>query len=197
MPLFSRASGVPTGAVMPYGGTAAPTGWALCDGSAVSRSTFATLFTAIGVAYGAGDGSTTFNLPDLRQRFPMGKAASGTGATLGVTGGAVDHAHTHAHTHAGATHTHTGAAHTHAVDVVGVASGAPSSIRSDLQTGMSNATAATDSHTHTTDPASVTSGGASAVDTGGASAVNTGGESAANTGVTNPPFQTVNYIIKT
>jgi microcystin-dependent protein len=59
----------------------------------VSRSTYAALFAAIGIAYGAGNGTTTFNLPDLRQRFPLGKAASGTGATLGGTGGAIDHIH--------------------------------------------------------------------------------------------------------
>lgn len=82
-----------TGTITGFGGAAAPSGWILCDGSAVSRSTFADLFATIGTAYGVGDGSTTFNVPDLRQRFPLGKAASGTGATLGGTGGAIDHVH--------------------------------------------------------------------------------------------------------
>ena len=50
----------------------APTGWTLCQGQAISRSTFGSLFTVIGTTYGAGDGSTTFNLPDLRGRVPMG-----------------------------------------------------------------------------------------------------------------------------
>lgn len=68
-------------------------GWLLCDGSAVSRTTYARLFATIGTAYGVGDGSTTFNLPNVQQRFPMGVAASGTGATLGATGGAIDHTH--------------------------------------------------------------------------------------------------------
>lgn len=84
----------PSGAMMAYGGTTAPPGYLLCDGSAVSRTTYGHLFTALGTAYGSGDGSTTFNLPDLRQRFPLGKATSGTGATLGGTGGAIDHTHT-------------------------------------------------------------------------------------------------------
>jgi microcystin-dependent protein len=85
---------MPPGAILAYGGASAPSGWLLCDGSAVSRTTYADLFAAIGTAYGTGDGSTTFNLPDLRQRFPLGKAASGTGSTLGGTGGSIDHSHT-------------------------------------------------------------------------------------------------------
>lgn len=85
---------VPSGALLPYGGAASPSAdWLLCDGSAVSRTTYAVLFAIIGTAYGAGDGSTTFNLPDLRQRFPMGKAITGTGNVLGVTGGTIDHIH--------------------------------------------------------------------------------------------------------
>lgn len=85
---------LPAGMITAYGGSAAPTGWLLCQGQAVSRTTYSDLFTAIGTAYGVGDGSTTFNVPDLQQRFPLGKAASGTGATLGGTGGAIDHTHT-------------------------------------------------------------------------------------------------------
>lgn len=84
----------PAGAIMGYGGTTAPGGYLLCDGSAISRTTYGHLFTAIGTTYGVGDGSTTFNVPDLRQRFPLGKATSGTGSTLGGTGGAIDHTHT-------------------------------------------------------------------------------------------------------
>lgn len=84
---------VQTGTITAFGGEDAPTGWLLCDGSAVSRTTFAGLFAVIGTSYGSGDGSTTFELPDLRQRFPLGLADSGTGAALGDTGGAIDHAH--------------------------------------------------------------------------------------------------------
>ena len=65
----------------------------MCNGAAVSRTTYSALFAGIGTTYGPGDGSTTFNVPDLRQRFPMGKANSGTGSTLGGTGGAIDHSH--------------------------------------------------------------------------------------------------------
>lgn len=55
-----------------YGGSSAPDGWLMCDGSAISRTTYADLFAVIGVAYGVGDGSTTFNLPDFRGIFPKG-----------------------------------------------------------------------------------------------------------------------------
>jgi microcystin-dependent protein len=117
--LISVAPGsnlVPLGAMMPFAGTTAPANWFLCDGTAISRVTYGGLFTVIGVSYGTGDGATTFNLPDLRQRFPLGKAASGTGSTLAGTGGAIDHVHTGpSHTHTGPSHTHTGPSHTHTV----------------------------------------------------------------------------------
>lgn len=84
---------MPPGSITMWGAAAAPTGWFLCDGSAISRTTNFNLFNAIGTTYGMGDGSTTFNLPDMRQRFPLGLATSGTGNTLGGTGGVIDHAH--------------------------------------------------------------------------------------------------------
>lgn len=84
---------MPTGVIVPFGGSSAPAGHLLCNGAAVSRTTYADLFAVIGTTYGAGDGSTTFNVPDMRGRFPLGKAASGTGSTLGGTGGAIDHTH--------------------------------------------------------------------------------------------------------
>ena len=61
-----------TGEIKMYGGASAPAGWLLCDGSAVSRTTYASLFAVLGTSYGAGDGSTTFNLPDGRGRVPVG-----------------------------------------------------------------------------------------------------------------------------
>lgn len=114
------AAYLPAGVIVPYGGTAAPTGWLLCYGQAVSRTTYATLFSAISTTYGTGDGSTTFNVPDLRGRVAAGKdnmggsaasrlTNSGTGnpgidgATLGASGGADRHqltiAQLAAHTH--------------------------------------------------------------------------------------------------
>lgn len=60
---------LPSGVMIDYAGTVAPAGWVMCDGAAVSRTVYASLFAAIGTAYGVGDGSTTFNLPDFRGRF--------------------------------------------------------------------------------------------------------------------------------
>lgn len=98
-------SPVPTGAWVPYGGSSAPTGWLLCDGSAVSRATYAALFAILGTTYGGGDGSTTFNVPDMREKAPYGYLLGSTQCgTLGADFGAIDH-------------THTGPSHTHQVTV--------------------------------------------------------------------------------
>ena len=69
---------------MPFAGTVAPEGYLFCDGSAVSRTTYATLFGVIGTTFGAGDGSTTFNVPDLGGRVPLGVSST---HLLGSTGG--------------------------------------------------------------------------------------------------------------
>ena len=74
---------VPVGSVIMFAGSTAPTGYLLCDGSEVSRREHSNLFDAIGSTYGPGDGSTTFNVPDLRQRFPLGLADAGTGSVIG------------------------------------------------------------------------------------------------------------------
>lgn len=63
---------IPAGTIIQYAGATEPTDWLFCDGRAVSRTTFAQLFAAIGTTYGSGDGNTTFNLPDMRGRFPLG-----------------------------------------------------------------------------------------------------------------------------
>lgn len=73
------SGGIPSGSVTEFAGSSVPSGWLFCDGSAVSRSTYSGLFTAIGTTYGAGDGSTTFNLPDSRGRVIQGV---GTGAKV-------------------------------------------------------------------------------------------------------------------
>ncbi len=78
-------TGMFPGIITPFAGTTAPLGWLLCYGQAVSRTTFAQLFTAIGTTYGTGDGSTTFNVPDLRGRFPLGKDNMGGTSANRVT----------------------------------------------------------------------------------------------------------------
>jgi microcystin-dependent protein len=106
------ANTVPVGVVSPYAGVSAPTGWLYCYGQAVSRTTYALLFAALSTTYGTGDGSTTFNLPDMRGRAAAGKdnmggvsanrlsavAGSVNGDVLGSTGGLETQAvpsHTH------------------------------------------------------------------------------------------------------
>lgn len=74
----------PAGIIMPFAGTVAPENYLFCDGSAVSRTTYATLYAVIGDTFGAGDGSTTFNLPDLSGRVPLGVSQA---HALGTTGG--------------------------------------------------------------------------------------------------------------
>ncbi len=70
--MASASSGIPAGILAPFAGSTAPDGWLLCDGSAVSRTTYSSLFAVIAATYGAGDGSTTFTLPDLRGRMAVG-----------------------------------------------------------------------------------------------------------------------------
>lgn len=75
-------SDAPIGSILPYGGSAAPSGWFLCQGQAISRVAYAELYAVIRTSFGSGDGSTTFNLPDLRNKAAMG---AGTTGALGAS----------------------------------------------------------------------------------------------------------------
>lgn len=165
------AQAVPTGGLMMWGTAAAPTGYLMCDGSAVSRATFAALFAVIGATFGGGDGVTTFNVPDMRGRFPLGTATAGTGSVLGGTGGAIDH-------------THTGPSHTHDLlverDGWGFVQNTPA-VTGRLRTGDA-------------------AGGGNEATAAQATGDRTFTSLAGGTGVTgtgNPAFLAVNYIIKT
>jgi microcystin-dependent protein len=128
----------PAGVVLPFAGSVAPDGWLLCDGSAISRTTYNRLFSAISTIYGIGDGVNTFNVPDFRGRTVCGKddmggvaanritaAGSGIiGSNLGAVGGSQNHVlsvsempiHNHlqdAHNHLQDAHNHLQDAHTH------------------------------------------------------------------------------------
>lgn len=168
-----------------------PDGWFLCDGSQVSRATYKALFDVITTTFGAGDGSTTFNLPDMRGRFPLGRAAAGTGATLAGTGGAIDHTHTgpsHTHTISGATanessHTHEQGAHLHAIG-----SGSSTAV----QTGVgATVWSATQDDIFSSDPTSAGSAHSHGVGTLATASAGTG-----DTGTANPPFMSLNFIIR-
>jgi len=91
---------LPSGFIGPFAGSTAPSGWLLCGGQEVSRSTFSSLFLSIGTTFGSGDGSTTFNVPDLRDRFPLGDRDQGQSdanrvdnfnTALGDSGGSDEH----------------------------------------------------------------------------------------------------------
>lgn len=102
---------IPAGSMQMFAGSSAPSGWLFCDGSSVSRTTYATLFSAIGTTYGAGNGSTTFNLPDCRGRtlIGVGQGSGLTNRTLGATTGTENHtlslAEIPSHNHGGITGT--------------------------------------------------------------------------------------------
>lgn len=170
---------LPPGLILPYGGATAPYGFVLCNGGALSRTTYAALFAVIGTTFGEGNGSTTFNVPDMRGRFPFGMDTSGNGDELGETFGTKNHRHTTPN------HSHT-IAHTHTVNPpttqTGTALGEPTS------TGSGGASAMTSNHGHNLDIPAFTSGGSSAANSGS----NNGGD----TGTANPPALTLNYVIK-
>src|SRR5262245_37247508 len=137
--LWERTGGTtaPTsvGFIAMWGGLTAPGGWLVCDGAAVSRTSFAELFAAIGTVWGNGDGRSTFNLPNLVGRFLRGDSAAGkTGGSDKVTLGnnnvpvhthsVTDPGHGHAVTDPGHIHTITDPTHVHPTTVVaGTAAG--------------------------------------------------------------------------
>jgi microcystin-dependent protein len=117
---LAYATGMPVGSVFAFAAAAAPAGYLLCNGQAVSRTTYAALWAVIGTTYGSGDGSTTFNVPDMRGEFIRGKP---DGRPLGNKQAGSFAAHTHGvsdpghgHTGVAAAHTHPLNAHTHGVN---------------------------------------------------------------------------------
>jgi microcystin-dependent protein len=178
------------GTVHQFAGPSPPAGWFICDGSAVSRTTYTALFAAIGTYWGAGDNVSTFNLPDFRGRTPIGyvnSAASGiTARTFGSQGGEEAHAlsvaemPSHSHTPNDPQHTHATAAHHHSyVNPIGGAVGlqaGPTTIYTPSGTTNTSDTA------DTVLPAST-----------GISLQNTGGSGAHNV---MQPFGVLYFIIK-
>ena len=120
-------AGVPTGTILDFGGGAAPTGYSLCDGAALSRTDDANLFAVIGTTFGAGDGSSTFNVPDFRRRVAVGAGGTGTtelAATVGSAGGSETHqlATSEMPSHSHSVAVGSGGSHTHSSGTYGAAS---------------------------------------------------------------------------
>lgn len=119
----AASSTVPSGAIFPYAGTTAPSGYLSCDGSAVSRTTYSALFTAISTTYGAGDGSTTFNLPNAQGIFLRGAGSQTIGGiSYSGTQGTTQGDQIQGHEHSGAVDSASGA--TGSVRFVGTAASA-------------------------------------------------------------------------
>lgn len=130
---IAAASGVGPGVVADYAGSSAPSGWLMCDGGAVDRTTYAALFAAIGTTYGVGDGATTFNLPDGRGRVTVGKGSNVAIDALGENDGVAEANRRPQHRHT---------AHSHGV---GGYSNTPSSGGTGLAGGDRAGTSSTDS----------------------------------------------------
>lgn len=156
-------------------------GWLSCDGSNVSRTTYARLFAAIGTTYGPGDGSTTFTLPNLRERVPVGRGGSGFAASAGSTGGAATHtlstSEMPVHKHTGAPHVHS-MAHNHPATAVNgnwgrgnTVEGGSGAYRGVIDSSSQPFTVDISNYTGNTGPASYTNDGTTG-EAGGGSAHN-------------------------
>ena len=204
------------GIVTPFAGSSAPTGWLLCNGSAVNRSVYADLFAIVGTTYGAGDGSTTFNLPNLIDKFTAG---AGSVYALGANGGSTTTSSAGAHDHTGLTgsttlttaqipaHTHTGTSDSTTLtgsfgpfrQSLGPAAGASASgvfstyaggTSGDANNGSSQVVGINMSAPHTHSFTSNSTGGG----TGHNHSISTDGT---HTHTVTPPYLALNYIIKT
>jgi microcystin-dependent protein len=118
--VWVNTPGMPSGSITQFAGASAPAGWLSCDGTTVSRTTYAALFAVIGTTYGAGDGSTTFTLPNMKGRVPVGyDSTQAEFDGLGETGGEKTHllivSEMPSHTHLQNAHNHTQNAHGHSI----------------------------------------------------------------------------------
>jgi len=200
---------IPTGIIEMFAGSTAPNGWLICNGDAVSRSAYSDLFKIIGTTYGVGNSNSTFTLPDMRGRCPIGvgTGASLTARTLGSNVGAetatLSEANMASHTHTASvgtesvTHTHTGtsggqsADHTHYFSHTAGTSGSYGLMDSATasSSGQPSTGGISADHTHST-----TTGNESANHTHSVTNSNTGSGTAF--GIMSPSI-VVNFIIKT
>lgn len=188
---------VPAGSLLMWSTGSAPAGYLLCNGDAVSRSTYATLFSVVGTTFGAGNGSTTFNLPNYTNRMPYG-------TTVGATGGSAD-AIVVSHTHTGTTstvdinHTHSGQTagqsngHTHQANsgLPGTGQGAPGGNTVQQSAGSATTSDVSADHSH-----SFTSGAMNSNNTHNHT-FTTASSGGSGTNANLPPYLGINFIIKT
>lgn len=163
----------PVGTISMWLGTEAPSGWLLLNGSTFDKNVYPKLFAVWGSNV----------LPDMRGRFPLGKADSGTGSTIGQTGGALDH------THSAVKHTHGIGSHTHSVPGATVTTGTASGSEVDKLSllGILGTKASGTGHSHSVTIPAGTSGTAT-----GTTDQNADG----TTGANNPPYFVVSFIVK-
>ena len=187
-----NSSEIATGTIMPTGSETVPSGWLLCNGAAVSRTTYANLFGAIGISFGAGNGTTTFNLPDLRGRVPVGKNGGSFG-TLGATGGVESVTLTaaqsgmpnHGHSVYDPSHNHSQNAHSHYVP--------------NINNGGSGGGAYTESWGGGSGNRAIYVNGTAASNNGAYTGISVNNAAAVNASEAHTnlqPYQVVNYIIK-
>lgn len=208
---------IPAGTVVSFPGTTPPSGWLLCDGSAISRTTYSSLFTAISTKHGYGDNSTTFNLPDYRGRFLRGsdngqgrdpdratRTAMAVGGATGDDVGTVQGQSFQTHTHVQDAHTHVQNSHAHTYSATAAsATTYPAGIAADLQLdfrsttsfagGISRRVSESIGTTGVIASSTPTNQNATATNQ---NAVASGTHSQASTNETRPVNATTNFIIK-
>lgn len=153
---FLQSRGVPTGTVVAWPTATAPAGWKLCDGQQLSRDAYNELFAVVGTSFGTGDGSTTFNVPNLKGKVPTGRDASQTEfAAIGQSGGYKTHtltvAQMPAHNHTGTTSTNGNHSHTVEAEIGAQIGGSGAThFGKDLPSGSTIPAAGNHNHTFTT-----------------------------------------------
>lgn len=179
---LNGGAATPVGVVNPYAGASAPAGWLICNGQAVSRTTYAALFAVCGTTYGTGDGSTTFNVPDLRGKFPVGStAAYPRGDVGGSTAASIGIANMPSHNHGSVGDHNHGSAGSHQHGYTGYATGDRTLTGSPTKIAVNSpqVTDANGDHTHAGD------GGHAHTMQGSGQAIDT-----------MPPYTSLAYIIR-
>jgi microcystin-dependent protein len=186
---------VPAGGIIAFGGIAAPAGWLLCDGGTYSTAgIYNPLFLAIGQTYGGSGG--VFQVPNLQQRFPLGKAPSGAAGSLGAAAGLFNHVHSGpSHTHTIPAHFHAAPVHLHQVPYNGWTTVVQSN--AGLMAGILQAGGYGSGSESTISQASANNLTVnSAPANTDSKALTTDADGIASTGTADPPYLVVNYIIK-